>query len=155
MANAGVANEPNKILASKIRMRVWGLGICLAILSVLAAIVLRNISLIESQSYRQYIPSLYFVALNTAIIALAEGFGLAFLTRRDGIEKEVMRLLAAFMLLLVFILIVFVLYTKSVINLGTASAAPDWWDVAVPFSNIAIAASIVGFMKSALNKITV
>jgi hypothetical protein len=84
---------PSSSPAIKTRMAVWLLGIILGVCSVFGALSLRSVSFFAPASYLNYLPSLYFIALNTAVIALAEAFGFAFLAKRDGIEHHILKLL--------------------------------------------------------------
>ena len=135
-------------------MLTWFVGIILGIASVFGAIFLRDIGLFAASSYTSYLPSLYFIALNTAILALAESFGLAFFANRDE-TGHIVRLFVQFVALLIFVFAGFILYAKSVIRLSEKNINTDWFDVLTPFLIILIGGGIVASMKKALNKLTV
>ncbi|SRR6266852_5985879 len=148
-------NAPPSTVSQHIRLLVWFFGIILAVGSIFGALYLRNFAFLSARSYTNYLPSLHFIALNTSIVALTEAFGLAFLVNKDkGEEAQVIRLVITFISLFVFVFVVFLIYSKSVMNLSSQSLVIEWSDVTIAFSNIILAVIIVGFMKNWLNKIT-
>jgi hypothetical protein len=116
-ATAAAATTQNSAIHT-IRMLTWVTGIVLGVASVFGALFLRDLTFFSPSSYASYLPSLYFIALNTSIIALAESFGLAFFTRKDQNDK-VVRLFIRFIALLVVVFTGFILYAKSVTRVCT------------------------------------
>jgi hypothetical protein len=135
-----------------IRMLTWVIGIILGIASVAGAIFLRDLAFSAANSYTTYLPSLYFIALNTSIIALAECFGLAFFVKRDQ-DQNVVRLFVQFIALLVLVFADFILYAKSVFRLSVQSLQTDWLDVSTPLIIILLAGIVISSMKNTLSKL--
>jgi hypothetical protein len=150
MTNGAQATQSSVL--HTIRMLTWVVGIVLGVASVFGAIFLRDLGLLSANSYTSYLPSLYFIALNTSIIALAESFGLAFFTRRDQ-DAHIVRLFIQFIALLVLVFAGFILYAKSVTRLSVPNVVTDWLDVGTPFIIILMAGSVVASMKNALSRL--
>jgi hypothetical protein len=135
-----------------IRMLTWVIGIMLGIASVAGAIFLRDLAFSIANSYTTYLPSLYFIALNTSIIALAECFGLAFFVKRDQ-HQNVVRLFVQFIALLILVFADFILYAKSVFRLSIQNVQTDWLDVSTPLIIILLAGIVISSMKNTLSKL--
>jgi hypothetical protein len=135
-----------------IRMLTWIVGIILGVTSVGGAIFLRDLTFSAASSYTTYLPSLYFIALNTSIVALAESFGLAFFTKKDQ-HADVVRLFIRFISLLVLVFVGFILYAKSVFRLSAQNIQTDWMDVGTPLMIILLAGVVVASMKNTLSRL--
>lgn len=152
MADVAASAQAQLNAIHTIRMLTWVVGIGLGVASVAGAIFLRGLAFSTANTYTTYLPSLYFIALNTSIIALAESFGLAFFTKRDQLPALV-RLFALFIVLLVLVFVDFILYAKSIIRLADQGTQTDWLDVFTPFAIILLAGIVVASMKNALSRL--